>query len=46
VLESWSDYQETLRHESPSDRAAKQRVFDLNDWDSLPREDHERLEEV
>lgn len=46
VLESWSDYQEALRHESPADRAAKQRVFDLNDWESLPEEEHEMLEDI
>ena len=46
LLESWSDYQEVLRHESPEDRAAKQRIFDLNDWDSLPYESHEAIAEV
>lgn len=44
LLESWSDYQEALRHETPSDRDTKQRIFNLNDWDSLPLESHEALE--
>lgn len=46
LLESWSDYQEVLRHEAPEDRIAKQRIFDLNDWDSLPHESHEAISEV
>lgn len=46
LLESWSDYQEVLRHESAEDRAAKQRVFDLNDWNSLPYESHQAIAEV
>lgn len=46
LLESWSDYQEAIRHESPEDRAAKQRVFDLDDWDSLPLESHEAILDV
>ena len=46
LLESWSDYQEAIRHETAADRAIKQRVFDLNDWDSLPAESHQALEEI
>ncbi len=46
LLESWADYQEAIRHETPADRAIKQRVFDLNDWDSLPYESHRALEEI
>ena len=45
LLESWADYQATLRHETEADRETKQRVFNLNDWDSLPLESHEALEE-
>lgn len=46
LLESWTDYQEVLRHETDADREIKQRVFNLNDWDSLPLETHEALEET
>jgi quinol monooxygenase YgiN len=46
LLESYQDYQQVLRHERAEDLAAKQHVFELNDWDSLPYESHEEITEV
>jgi len=46
IVESHLAFREAIRNETEAEREIKQRVFDLNRWDSLPCESRHRLLEA